>query len=89
MFYREPDFLKSFLCLIKECDAIVLKIYNTSQEFTLKDDNSPITQADIQCNTHICNLTSNDYQLDFFTPGRLPFPAKFLKQIRQIPNFLI
>jgi len=31
----------------------------------------------------------NIYQLDFITPGSLPSEARFLKQIRQIPNFLI
>lgn len=28
------------------------------------------------------------YQLDLTTPGTCPFDARFLKQIRQIPNFL-
>jgi len=28
------------------------------------------------------------YQLDFKTPGSLPWEARFRKQIRQIPNFL-
>jgi len=28
------------------------------------------------------------YQLDFTTPGNLPWDAKFRKQIRQTPNFL-
>jgi hypothetical protein len=27
------------------------------------------------------------YQLDFITPGSLPWEARFRKQIRQIPNF--
>jgi len=28
------------------------------------------------------------YQLDLTTPGMSPLEARFLKQIRQIPNFL-
>jgi len=31
---------------------------------------------------------SSVYQLDFTTPGNLPWDAKTRKQIRQIPNFL-
>jgi hypothetical protein len=31
----------------------------------------------------------NCYQLDLTTPGSLPSEARFRKQIRQIPNFLI
>jgi hypothetical protein len=30
----------------------------------------------------------NHHQLDFTTPGSLPWEARFRKQIRQIPNFL-
>lgn len=33
--------------------------------------------------------SGNGYQLDFTTPGSFPWEAKFLKQIRQRPNFLI
>jgi len=31
----------------------------------------------------------NHYQLDFVTPGNFPADARFLKQILQIPAFLI
>ena len=33
-------------------------------------------------------LLTINHQLDLTTPGSSPFEAKFLKQIRQIPNFL-
>jgi hypothetical protein len=33
-------------------------------------------------------LLTTIHQLDLTTPGSSPFEAKFLKQIRQIPNFL-
>jgi hypothetical protein len=33
-------------------------------------------------------LFTINHQLDLTTPGISPFEAKFLKQIRQIPNFL-
>lgn len=33
-------------------------------------------------------LLTTIHQLDLTTPGISPFKAKFLKQIRQIPNFL-
>jgi len=34
------------------------------------------------------NINPIDYQLDFVTPGSLPWAARFRKQIRQVPNFL-
>jgi hypothetical protein len=40
-------------------------------------------------NSFLCNVLINAYQLDLTTPGIAPFEANILKQIRQIPNFLI
>jgi len=38
--------------------------------------------------TAYSSLLTTVHQLDLTTPGISPFEAKFLKQIRQIPNFL-
>jgi 3'(2'), 5'-bisphosphate nucleotidase len=54
MFYKKQRFIDEFVGLIKECDLIVLGIYNTDFEVELKDDQSPLTIADEECNKHIC-----------------------------------
>jgi len=55
MFYQEIDFVEGFICLIKECNEIVLNIYNTDFEVDYKEDESPLTIADKLCNEHICS----------------------------------
>jgi hypothetical protein len=35
------------------------------------------------------NFSIADYQLDFTTPGSLPWEARLRKQMRQMPNFLM
>jgi hypothetical protein len=40
-------------------------------------------------NPNILKVKILFYQLDFVTPGSLPWDASILKQILQIPNFLI
>ena len=41
--------------LIKECNEIVLDIYNTDFSVEYKKDESPLTIADTKCNKYICN----------------------------------
>lgn len=59
MFFNETNFLKSIINTILECNDIVLDIYNKDFEKIDKDDGSPLTAADIACNTHICNYLEN------------------------------
>ena len=61
MFYKEESFIKKFINLIKECNQIVLDIYNT--EFTVinKSDNTPLTLADQKCNQHICEFLKKNF----------------------------
>jgi len=58
-FYQNEEFVRNFINLIKECNEIVLKIYNTDFTVINKSDNSPLTQADKECNTHICKYLKN------------------------------
>lgn len=55
MFYQEIEFVEGFIHLIKECNEIVLNIYNTDFEVDYKEDESPLTIADKLCNEHICS----------------------------------
>ena len=55
MFYQEIEFIEGFIHLIKECNEIVLNIYNTDFEVDYKEDESPLTIADKLCNEHICS----------------------------------
>ena len=54
MFYQEKEFIDSFINLIKECNNIVLSIYNTDFDVDYKEDESPLTIADKSCNYQIC-----------------------------------
>jgi len=56
MFYQKKSFIDSFIKLIKDCNKIVLDIYNTDFNVQYKSDLSPLTYADEQCNNHICNF---------------------------------
>ena len=62
LFYQKPEFIKLLVNLIKECNDIVLKIYNTDFTIENKNDNSPLTIADIECNKHICNLLKQEFK---------------------------
>ena len=53
-FYQNEEFVRNFINLIKECNQIVLKIYNTDFTVINKSDDSPLTLADKECNAHIC-----------------------------------
>ena len=55
MFYQDEKFIKDFIELIKECNKIVLDVYNSDFNVVLKDDESPLTVADKKCNNHICD----------------------------------
>ena len=55
MFYQEKDFLDGFIHLIKECNKIILEVYNSNFDVILKKDESPLTIADKRCNDHICD----------------------------------
>ncbi len=61
MFYQKKEFVDSFIKLIKECNEIVLDIYNSNFSVKIKSDNSPLTIADQKCNQHICNFLENNY----------------------------
>lgn len=58
MFYLSDKFTEEMIQLIKECNQIVLDIYNTDFSIEIKDDKSPLTLADMECNKHICNFLS-------------------------------
>lgn len=62
MFYQQKEFIDSFIKLIKECNKIVLDIYNSEFEVITKSDNSPLTMADKKCNQHICNFLKNNHE---------------------------
>lgn len=53
-FYQKPEFINGFKKLIKECDKIILDIYNKDFKVEYKDDKSPLTIADQLSNKHIC-----------------------------------
>ena len=55
MFYKETSFTSTFIRLMSECNDIILDIYNSEFDVAIKDDKSPLTIADEECNKHICN----------------------------------
>ena len=55
MFYTSQEFIAEMIQLIKECNEIVLDIYNTDFSVEYKKDESPLTIADTKCNKYICN----------------------------------
>lgn len=59
MFYQKEIFIDGFINLIKECNKLVLDIYNTDFTVFNKDDESPLTLADKKCNDHICAYLKN------------------------------
>lgn len=61
MFYQQKKFIDNFITLIKECNKIVLDIYNKDFDVFIKDDKTPLTIADKNCNTHICNYLKSNF----------------------------
>ena len=61
LFYQNKDFLNKFVQLIKECNKIVLDIYNTDFKVDYKSDDSPLTIADKKCNDYICNFLNINF----------------------------
>ena len=61
MFYKEEIFLKNMINLIKECNNIVIKIYEDDFKISSKKDESPLTKADTECNKHICKFINKLY----------------------------
>lgn len=61
MFYQEQEFIEGFIHLIKECNKIVLDIYNSDFEVVTKSDDSPLTMADKNCNEYICKFLRKHY----------------------------
>ena len=59
MFYKNEIFIQGFIKLIKECNEIVLNIYKTDFNVITKEDESPLTLADKECNDHICDYLKN------------------------------
>ena len=58
MFYLSDFFTDEMIKLVQECNKIVLDIYNTDFSTEFKDDNSPLTLADTECNKYICEYLS-------------------------------
>ena len=56
MFYQKKSFIDSMVTLMRECNKIVLKIYNSDFDVIIKNDNSPLTLADNLVNQHICKF---------------------------------
>ena len=61
MFYQTRDFIEKFVILIRECNKIVLDIYNSDFSVSIKSDNTPLTMADKKCNEHICDFLKKNY----------------------------
>jgi len=62
MFYQKKEFINGFINLIKECNEIILKIYNTDFSVITKSDNTPLTLADKKCNEHICDYLKSNFK---------------------------
>ena len=56
MFYQDNLFLENMINLIRECNKVILDIYNSNFEVINKNDNSPLTLADQKSNEIICNF---------------------------------
>jgi 3'(2'), 5'-bisphosphate nucleotidase len=54
MFYQNNNFIDGFVELMKECNKVILEIYDTDFDKEYKDDNSPLTIADTKTNKTIC-----------------------------------
>lgn len=55
MFYTEQKFIDFMIKLIKECNDVILGVYETDFEEELKEDDTPLTKADCLANEIICN----------------------------------
>lgn len=55
MFYQKVEFINFLVNVVKECNDVILNIYNTNFEEEYKDDNTPLTKADCLANDIICN----------------------------------
>ena len=53
-FYQQPTFLNGFIKLINDCNKKILEIYEQDFEIIYKNDNSPLTNADLESNKLIC-----------------------------------
>lgn len=56
MFYEKSAFIDGFVSLMKECNQIIMDIYDSDFEIIHKEDTSPLTIADEKCNAHICDF---------------------------------
>lgn len=66
MFYTQSNFINSIIECIKKCNKTVLDIYSKDFSVEFKDDKSPLTQADKECNKIICKfLESVNNNLNF------------------------
>ena len=59
MFYQNKDFINNMIRLIRECNEIILDVYNKDFKVIKKKDDSPLTIADENCNKRICNFLEN------------------------------
>ena len=58
-FYNKISFINSMIICIKKCNKFVLEIYNKDFSVEFKDDKSPLTLADKECNKIICKFLEN------------------------------
>jgi 3'(2'), 5'-bisphosphate nucleotidase len=50
MFYKKASFIEDFKCLIEKCNQVILNIYQKDFDVIIKEDKSPLTQADKESN---------------------------------------
>jgi len=55
--------IKSIEAIAKEAGDVIMEIYEKDFSVAYKQDNSPLTQADIKANEIICNALKNYYQI--------------------------
>jgi 3'(2'), 5'-bisphosphate nucleotidase len=55
MFYTEQKFIDFMINVVKECNDVILDVYNSDFKEELKDDDTPLTKADCFANEIICN----------------------------------
>jgi 3'(2'), 5'-bisphosphate nucleotidase len=59
MFYKNSSFIEDFKCLIEKCNEIILEIYQKDFDVIIKEDKSPLTQADKKSNDIIVSYLIN------------------------------
>jgi 3'(2'), 5'-bisphosphate nucleotidase len=58
----DQNFVNMMIDLMRECDQIVLDIYNSDDfDVEIKNDKSPLTKADKMCNEHIVSFIKKNF----------------------------